>query len=53
MDDWQEDRDRRQAYLEKERLGMMNAEIREDRKGSDVTVGGLGVLDRSGSGKYP
>ncbi|KAF2193180.1 hypothetical protein K469DRAFT_735155 [Zopfia rhizophila CBS 207.26] len=39
-----------QEYLEKERMGLG---MPEGRKGSGVTVEGLGVLDRSGTGGYP
>ncbi|KAL5419804.1 hypothetical protein PMIN03_000402 [Paraphaeosphaeria minitans] len=49
-----EDRRRRedeQEYLEKERAGL-SVPKRDDRKGSDVTVGGIGVLDRSGDGRW-
>ncbi|OAG01264.1 uncharacterized protein CC84DRAFT_1190388 [Paraphaeosphaeria sporulosa] len=49
-----EDRRRRedeQDYLEKERAGL-SVPKRDERKGSDVTVGGMGVLDRSGDGRW-
>lgn len=49
-----EERQRReleQDYLEKERMGL-SVPGRDERKGSDVTVGGMGVLDRSDSGRY-
>lgn len=43
-------RERDQQFLEKERMGL---EVPEQvRKGSGVTVEGVGVLDRTGSGKY-
>ncbi|KAL1608590.1 hypothetical protein SLS60_003534 [Paraconiothyrium brasiliense] len=52
----QEAEDRRQreeerGYLEKERMGL-EVPVQDARKGSDVTVGGMGVLDRSGDGRW-
>lgn len=44
-------REDEQEYLEKERMGL-SVPARDVRKGSDVTVGGMGVLDRSGDGRY-
>jgi len=46
-------REEEQKYLGKERVGRPDSIEQQDRKGSDVTVGGLGVLDRSGGGRYP
>jgi hypothetical protein len=49
-----EDRRRReeeQEDLEKGRAGLQ-VPGRDGRKGSDVTVGGIGVLDRSGDGRW-
>lgn len=43
-------REREQEFLEKERMGLGVPD--QARKGSGVTVEGLGVLDRSGSGRY-
>lgn len=50
-----EDRRRReeeQENLEKDRMGLQVPRT-DGRKGSDVTVGGIGVLDRSGDGRWP
>lgn len=44
-------REEEQEYLEKERMGL-TVPGRDNRKDSDVTVGGVGVLDRSNSGRY-
>lgn len=44
-------REDEQEYLEKERMGL-KAPKGNERKGSDVTVGGIGVLDRSGDGRW-
>lgn len=41
---------REQEFLEKERMGL-GLPAQEARKGSGVTVEGLGVLDRSGDGR--
>ncbi|KAF2450400.1 hypothetical protein P171DRAFT_460088 [Karstenula rhodostoma CBS 690.94] len=40
-----------QEYLEKDRAGL-KVPTRDERKGSDATVGGMGVLDRSGDGRW-
>ncbi|KAJ4289041.1 hypothetical protein N0V90_011383 [Kalmusia sp. IMI 367209] len=44
-------REAEQEYLEKERMGL-GVPGRDDRKGSNATVSGLGVLDRSGDGRF-
>ncbi|KAF2108831.1 hypothetical protein BDV96DRAFT_652444 [Lophiotrema nucula] len=49
---------REQEYLEKERMGlgvpgtMAGISAGQARKGSGVTVEGIGILDRSGEGRY-
>jgi hypothetical protein len=50
----EEDRKRReleQQFLEKERMGLGVPDV-QGRKGSGVTLEGVGVLDRSGGGGY-
>ncbi|KAF2676905.1 hypothetical protein K458DRAFT_396485 [Lentithecium fluviatile CBS 122367] len=45
-------REREQQFLEKERMGLGVPEAALARKGSGVTVEGVGILDRSGSERY-
>ena len=39
-------------FVEKEKMGLGSPKRAVDRKGSGVTLEGLGVLDRSGGGAY-